>query len=418
MKNILISCYGLCPEVNEHPGSEFSISWNFVNKLARTKKYNITLLVGSSDGELKGLTNLTNVNIDNVNIVHVQTNKYVNLIFQFFYHKLGIKFIWPIYLRLWNQAAFKSASKIHKENKFDLVHQYNPGGFKNPGYLWKLGTKSIWGPVFGLHFFNLKLAYAQSFLYFLKCIIWNSANYLFRFDPYVINGAKQYNKIWFGTNDTKNYFEHFFSISGDQISEQSIDNTKNIKSYINNKSNEALKIIWIGRVEYRKNLKLFLDICKSIKNPSKKIEVYILGKGPLLYKYKKYWEKDKSAVYLSFLNHMPRNKLLKLMEECHVVAFTSMAEGNTSVIFEAMEKGLIPIALDSHGFSSSISNNMGIKVNPMDSYKNILQNYSNEILNISKTEILEKYQSNLINYSYKNSWNRTIEKHIEAYNQD
>ena len=37
MKNILISCYGVCPDVNEHPGSEFSISWNFVNKLAKKK---------------------------------------------------------------------------------------------------------------------------------------------------------------------------------------------------------------------------------------------------------------------------------------------------------------------------------------------------------------------------------------------
>lgn len=417
MKNILISSYGVCPDVNEHPGSEFSISWNFVNKLARTKKYNITLLVGSSDGELRGLNNLKNVKIDNVNIVYVKTNIYVNSIFRFFYHKLGIKFIWPIYLRFWNQAAFKVASKLHKENKFDIVHQYNPGGFKNPGYLWKLGVKSVWGPVFGLHFFNLRLAYAQSFSYFLKCIIWNSANYLFRFDLYVINGAKKYNKIWFGTNDTGKYFKKFFNVIGSQVSEQSISNTENINEYIKGKSNETLKIIWIGRVEYRKNLKLFLDICKSIKNPAKKIEVYILGKGPLLHKYKKYWEKDKSDVNLSFLNHMPRNKLLKLMEECHVVSFTSMAEGNTSVIFEAMEKGLIPIALDSHGFSSSISYNMGIKINTMDPYKNVLQNYRNEILNISKTEVLGKYQSNLINYAHLNSWEETIKKHISVYEE-
>lgn len=418
MKNILVSSYGVCPNIDKHPGSEFSISWNFVNKLAKTNKFHITLLVGSSDGELKGFENLRDINVDNIDFIFVKTSKLTHAIFHFIYNKLGITFIWPIYLRFWNKSAFKVAKKLHEKINFDIAHQYNPGGFKNPGYLWKLSTKSIWGPVFGLHFFNLRLAYNQSFLYFLKCLIWNCSNYLFRYDLYVINGAKKYNKVWFGTYDTKNYFDKFFNVTGDQISEQSIDDVKYIQNFIDKKSNKSLKIIWIGRIEYRKNLKLFLDICKSIDNASKPIEVFILGKGPLLDRYKSYWERTNPNINLSFLDHMPRNQLMEFIEDCHVVAFSSMAEGNTSVIFEAMEKGLIPIALDSHGFSSSITDNIGVKVNPNMPYPKIVTEYANKIISFTNLDKLKIYQENLVKYSYKNSWKETISKHIKIYQED
>ena len=81
MKKILVSCYGFCPDIGDHPGSEFSISWDFINKLSRTNKFQITLLFGSSDGELKGIKNLKGINIENVNIVHVKTNKVLYKIF-------------------------------------------------------------------------------------------------------------------------------------------------------------------------------------------------------------------------------------------------------------------------------------------------------------------------------------------------
>src|SRR5262249_8149103 len=41
------------------------------------------------------------------------------------------------------------AAKLHAEQQFDLVHQVNLCGFREPGYLWKLDAPFVWGPVGG-----------------------------------------------------------------------------------------------------------------------------------------------------------------------------------------------------------------------------------------------------------------------------
>ena len=38
---------------------------------------------------------------------------------------------------------------IENEN-FDLIHNLNPIGYREPGYLWKLNLPYIWGPIGGI----------------------------------------------------------------------------------------------------------------------------------------------------------------------------------------------------------------------------------------------------------------------------
>src|SRR5688572_19929337 len=52
--------------------------------------------------------------------------------------------------RSWQRAAFRAAAALHAREPFDLVHQLNITGFREPGYLWKLpGVPFVWGPVGG-----------------------------------------------------------------------------------------------------------------------------------------------------------------------------------------------------------------------------------------------------------------------------
>lgn len=53
--------------------------------------------------------------------------------------------------------AYKLACTLHQENPFDVAHQLGPIGFRNPGYLWKLNCRTIWGPIGGAQFINLRM---------------------------------------------------------------------------------------------------------------------------------------------------------------------------------------------------------------------------------------------------------------------
>src|SRR4029077_14295878 len=39
--------------------------------------------------------------------------------------------------------------QLHSELQFDLMHQLNLCGFREPGYLWKFDVPLVWGPVGG-----------------------------------------------------------------------------------------------------------------------------------------------------------------------------------------------------------------------------------------------------------------------------
>ena len=51
--------------------------------------------------------------------------------------------------KIWHRRAYRAAVGLHKRHGFELVHQANMCGFREPGYLWKLPLPFAWGPIGG-----------------------------------------------------------------------------------------------------------------------------------------------------------------------------------------------------------------------------------------------------------------------------
>ncbi len=49
----------------------------------------------------------------------------------------------------WQRRAYQVAVRLHAKVRFDLVHQLTLCGFREPGYLWRMGVPFVWGPVGG-----------------------------------------------------------------------------------------------------------------------------------------------------------------------------------------------------------------------------------------------------------------------------
>jgi hypothetical protein len=58
----------------------------------------------------------------------------------------------PLYYmayNLWQRRAFRAAAALHRELGFDIAHQAHMCGYREPGYLGRLDSKFVWGPVGG-----------------------------------------------------------------------------------------------------------------------------------------------------------------------------------------------------------------------------------------------------------------------------
>ncbi|MFO0928098.1 MAG: hypothetical protein U0736_13850 [Gemmataceae bacterium] len=49
----------------------------------------------------------------------------------------------------WQRSALRAARALHTQIGFDLAHQVTFCGYREPGYLWRLGVPFVWGPVGG-----------------------------------------------------------------------------------------------------------------------------------------------------------------------------------------------------------------------------------------------------------------------------
>ena len=80
--------------------------------------------------------------------------------------------IWPPsyywFYKIWQKKAYALAEKLDKKENFDVIHQLNMVGYREPGFLWKIDKPFVWGPIGGTqnvpwHLFAVLNAYGKLF---------------------------------------------------------------------------------------------------------------------------------------------------------------------------------------------------------------------------------------------------------------
>lgn len=145
-KKVLVSVYACSP----YRGSEPGMGWNYLKLIAER---NEVWTIVEEEKWRKDIEKYLNE--------HPEEMKSVRWTF---IHKPRARFlrkIWPPsyywFYRIWQWRAYKKALEFHKEVKFDIVHQLNMVGFREPGYLWKMDVPFVWGPVGGLGYTDIRL---------------------------------------------------------------------------------------------------------------------------------------------------------------------------------------------------------------------------------------------------------------------
>ena len=409
-KAFIVSAYACSPYL----GSEFTIAWNYVKEIS--KKYKIYLLFGSNSQDLLNIDKRTHMDLPNVVFINVRLNK-LGEFFHFISHKMGLYWFWPLALREWNKSAYLEALKIlSDENNIVGAHQLGPIGFKNAGYLWKLGIPSYWGPIGGLLQIKNVPARAQGFGVYLFTRAWNIANILSSKSSYIRNAASNFTKLSFGTLECKERFFGEYKRSGPIISEvATLDEIYKI-GVRDEENPQIIKIIWVGSLIWRKNIIQTIDALEKLIGSSLTIELNIYGDGPqrniLLKKIEAF---RKSNITINFYGHTSRNIILSSYSYHHVIIFNSLSEANSVALFEALSCGVIPIVPKEHGFATSISEEYGFFYNFDDPYEVQLNQIARAIVILSNHGEF-KTRSTLLKASLKSkSINELVQQHCRHF---
>ncbi len=383
MKNILVFAGAISP----FRGSEFSVAWNFVSQMSRENHLYVLYLFEESRKDIERF--LSNSQLNNVTFFfcggrpsHPQK---MNLLVDFYSFYSETKQL--------QKKVYEIGKKIIREHQVDVVHFLNPIGFKEPGYLWKLGKPYVWGPVQGVAnwpVFCLGLLSKKGWFEFILRRTFHNLHFLF--NPRVKKAFKRANVVIAATKDSQKQINNRFHIQSLWRPENAILNMEKSKPICYSPQNESLEIISVGTLNDRKCLKLLLYSLKEMKRRGslEKIRLHVCGSGYLEKDLTHFCIKEGLSEIVIWHGQISRDDVQKIYSKVHLNVITSLGEATPTILWEAMAKGIPTLSLKHCGMGSVLTKESSFLVE-IASLKKIVNNICNILVAIiEKPDLIEQ----------------------------
>lgn len=398
MHSISLIAYDISP----YRGSEASVSWNFVTKMSN--HVHLTVYYASDRDEIKQY--LSQHESKNVDWVHIPTTTTT---------KTGLAghLSYMRHYSRWQKNVYKAIQAKAKDGGIDLIHYLNPIGFKEPGYCWKIKEiPYVWGPIACVENRPIPLYKAYS----LKGV-YNALsrriihNLLFRLMPRLKQALRRTDIVFAATPTGVRLLKKIHHREAIYLPENGIMRMERTAP-ITYDGIRPINMVWIGRVnDQDKALVIMLEALKKAK--SSKYHLHIIGPGAPSARINELASTLKGNV--TFHGKLEREQVQQLIADSHLHVITSLGEGNPTVIWEAMAKGVPTLTLDHCGMSGVVCNRCGIKI-PVGSYRKVTARIANEIDHIIEHPTrINELSTGVLACSERFMWENRIPLFIETY---
>lgn len=399
MKTILILAFDVSP----YRGSEASISWNYLINMMHSN--HLIVLYGKGKSEIEDyLKNNTMPNVSFYNIDCMSQSYDMGLLYDIKYN---------LDYRNWHKKVYKSAKELIEKEQIDVIHYLGPGGFKEPGYLWKLNKPYIWGPILGVENRPFKLYKALSFRGKINALTRRIIhNGMFRFMPRLRKAIKRCDYIFSITTNTQKQLSTIYHKNSYYLPEHGILQMEANQPLHYEKDN-ILNLIWVGTLCERKALIILIDALAKIKDMPFCLNV--VGTGPLDEKLKHSSAQKGLSNKIIWHGHVSRNQVQEIFSTAHLHIISSLGESTTTVLFEAMSKGIPTMTLDHCGMSRVVCEKCGIRI-PIKSYRYVVNDIASNLVSLIRDpEKLTRLSVETIECAKKYTWDKRVTVFNKSY---
>lgn len=373
---ILISAYACSP----FKGSEPGVGWNFIKNLSKYHELHVI----TEELEFKEDINKfmqENPDFKNVKFYYISRqieyfSKVFPPLFYYFYNN-------------WQKKAYKLALELEKKENYDIIHQLNFVGYREPGYLWKINKPFVWGPIGGMENTAFKLLLnldLTNFIYYFLRNVLNRLQIVFLLRPQ--KAARRKNNFLIAATPKNQavilkYWRRNCLIIPEVGQEERMEIT--IK---NRMPEETFRIVWSGQHTGGKALNILLKSLVKLP-PEMNWTLIVLGDGKKTRSWKKLSEKLGVENKIQWKGWLPRVEAHEIMLSAHLMCITSLKDLTSTVILEALSFGLPVICIDHCGFSHVINDHCGIKI-PILTPQHLTSAFAKAIANLYFDEDFRK----------------------------
>lgn len=369
---VLLCCYACEPD----SGSEQGLGWNVASRIARYHDVHVLVEEDKFRGPIEAFSAAHPEQVRGMTFHYIPRLRLRRLrrIFPPSYY-------WTY--RLWHRKAFALAEKLHKIEHFDIAHQVTLAGYREPGYLCRLGIPFVWGPVGGLNntpWCLLPLLGIRGALYYGVRNVINS--WQKRWGRAAREVAPIAGIVMTSTEEGAQDVRRLWGCDAFPIGEIGCESINEGREVMHRSVSEPLKIAWVGTLTARKALPILLKALQMFKY---RAELHVVGDGEL----RRCWEREALSLpqrhRVLFHGKIPHEKVTSVMAECHVQCITSVRDDTSTVTLEALNAGLPIITLNHCGFATVVDESCGIKI-PITNRKQIIADFAAALNRLAEDE--------------------------------
>ena len=349
---VLVSAFAFSPV----KGSEFAVGWNYVRAIA--SKHKVWVIARSTEKEeteqylLQHPDAMPNVS---VHYLPFSSNSFKFPMWQLAFYPM---------MRHWQWKAYQLGRALDAEIDFDLIHHVCTIGFREPGYLWKIGKPYVWGPVGGLQFFPWRLLGAVPLRSRLFFVLKNlSTIWAMHISHRPRRAAAAARAILAASSNVADRIRTLWARDATVSCEVSSPDLE-LGPPVHRGTGEPLRIIWSGACSPGKALNIVLLALGQLKQSPVDWRLTAVGDGPLLGSWKALAGSLGLGEHCTFVGRVSREEVLHLMATCHCLVQPSLYDATSTVVVEALAYGLPVICLDHFGFRDAVNAECGVRIPP------------------------------------------------------
>lgn len=402
MLSILVNAYACSPSMGSEPG----MAWNWCVNLANYCDLHII-----TEGEFRDKIEAMLPTLPQGKNMHLYYNPVPDSVRKMCWNQGDWRFY--KYYKKWQWKTYQIAKDIVSTHHIDVLHQLNMIGFREPGYLWKIkGIPFVWGPVDAKDAFPVSYLKGTSlknklFIRLKNLITWIQLKY----DRRVCIAVKNACCVISASSNSQRTFKTYFNIDSPLLNETGCNVNNKFDSLHSNLSGD-LNILWVGKMDFRKQLSLALNSIAATNN--RNLKLHIIGGGNIVF-YKGIASNlgiEKQCIWYGNISH---DRVQFMMRNCNLFFFTSVAEGTPHVVLESIFNDLPVLCFNTCGQGDSVNDKVGRKIelsNPKQSIKEFAL-----ILNQLEQNrgLLKEMSLNCKQRQQELSWDNKAKQMVELY---
>lgn len=388
-------------------GSEPGMAWNWCVNLAKHCELHII-----TEGEFQNKIDAVLPSLPQGKNMHFYYNPVTEEIRKMCWNQGDWRFY--KYYKEWQWKTYLIAKDICKQTHIDILHQLNMIGFREPGYLWKIpNIPFIWGPVDAKESFPIAYLEGASLKTKMFIQLKNAiTKWQLRYAKRVHLTAKRASYVVSASSNSQYAFKKYFNIDSPLLNETGCYIQEH--QIIDKSSKDSFDILWVGKLDFRKQLGLAIRSIAATQNPH--IKLHIVGGGDKT-SYQDLVRKlgiENRCIWYGAISH---ENVQRIMQNSDVFFFTSVAEGTPHVVLEAIGNNLPVICFNTCGQGDSIDERVGRKIEL--SNPNIAINEFAQLLNKldNNRNLLKEMSENCKARQQELSWDSKALQMVELYKE-